>query len=97
MGQSGGGITCRPGRDAGSIYTASVPWVDEFLDHNELGVAMDALVDAALASPTRAIPEAAIHHIRLASAQMDGYVPNNWDEFISRFGSHSRTLAQGSI
>ena len=68
------------------IDTASVPWVDEFLDHNELGVAMDALVDAALASPTRAIPEAAIHHIRLASAQMDGYVPNNWDEFISRFG-----------
>jgi hypothetical protein len=69
-----------------AIDAASATWVDEFLDHNELGVAMDTLVDAALASPAAGFPDAAIEHLRSASAQMAGYVPDAWEEFTARFG-----------
>jgi hypothetical protein len=60
--------------------------VEEFLDHNELGLAMDTLVDAALESAARDLPGEPIDMLRAASAEMDGYLPNGWDEFISRFG-----------
>jgi hypothetical protein len=69
-----------------AIDATSATWVDEFLDHNELGLAMDTLVDAALASSAAGFPDAAIEHLRSASAQMAGYVPDTWEEFTARFG-----------
>jgi hypothetical protein len=69
-----------------AIDGASAGRVEEFLDHNELGLAMDTLVDAALKSAARALPGEAINMLRAATAEMDGYVPDGWDEFISRFG-----------
>jgi len=63
--------------------------VEEYLDHNELGLAMDALVEAALASESSALPEGTLDHLRAASSEMDGYHPERWDEFVARFGGHS--------
>jgi hypothetical protein len=60
--------------------------VAEFLDHNELGLAMDTLVDAALESAARDLPAEAVDKLRAASAEMHGYLPDGWDELISRFG-----------
>lgn len=58
---------------------------EELLDHNELGVAMDVLIDAALAAPATALAPTAIEHIRAASSQMDNYLPETWPAFTSRF------------
>lgn len=69
-----------------TIGDASAGWVEEFLEHNEPGLAMDALVDAALASTTDTVPDAVIEHLRSASSQMDGYLPDTWDDFTARFG-----------
>jgi hypothetical protein len=63
--------------------------VEEYLDHNELGLAFDTLVDATLASDAAALPEGTVEHLRTASAEMEGYQPDAWDEFLSRFGGHS--------
>jgi hypothetical protein len=60
--------------------------VDNFLDHNELGLAMDTLVNAALESTARSLPAEAIDLLQTASAEMDGYLPDEWGDFISRFG-----------
>jgi hypothetical protein len=61
----------------------STVWIEEFLDHNELGLAMDALVDAALASAADP-PNEVSNHLRAASAEMKGYKPSTWDRFIAR-------------
>ena len=71
------------------IDLESVSQVEEYLDHNELGLAMDALVDAALASETSALPESTAEHLRNASVEMEGHRPDAWDRFLSRFGGHS--------
>jgi hypothetical protein len=64
-------------------------WIEEYLDHNELGLAMDALVEAAVASETAELPGSTVEHLRSASAEMEGYQPDAWDQFLSRFGGHS--------
>jgi hypothetical protein len=64
-------------------------WVEEYLDHNELGLAMDAFVEAALASEASALPEGTLDHLRAASADMEGYQPEAWGQFVARFGGHS--------
>ena len=70
-----------------SIDPKSVGAVEEYLDQNELGLALDVLVEAALASETPALP-GAVEHLRAASVEME-YQPYVWDEFVSRFGGHS--------
>jgi hypothetical protein len=72
-----------------SIDPDSTRSIEEYLDHNELGLALDTLVDTALASDAAALPEGTVEHLRSASVEMEGYQPEAWDEFISRFGGHS--------
>jgi hypothetical protein len=72
-----------------SIEPDSTRSAEEYLDHNELGLALDTLVEAALASDADRLPEGTVEHLRTASAEMDGYQPDAWDEFISRFVGHS--------
>jgi predicted phage gp36 major capsid-like protein len=62
--------------------------VEEYLDHNELALAMDALVDAALDSSANAAADV-VGRFLAASAAMDGYLPDRWDEFVSAVGRHS--------
>jgi hypothetical protein len=49
---------------------------------------MDALVEAAVASEASALPEGTLDHLRTASAEMDGYQPDSWDQLVARFGGH---------
>lgn len=59
-------------------------FTEEFLDHNELGLAMDTLVEATLASSVSELPPGIQSHLRRASTEMDGYAPDVWDEFVAR-------------
>jgi hypothetical protein len=47
---------------------------------------MDWLVDAALASSASDLPAQAVDNLRAASAEMDGHLLEEWEQFISRFG-----------
>ena len=47
-------------------------FTEEFLDHNELGLAMDTLVEATLASSVSELPPGIQSHLRRASTEMDG-------------------------
>lgn len=69
-----------------SIDRQSVSRVEDYLEHNELGLAMDALVDAALASEASALPEGTVERLCAASVEMEGYQPELWETFVSRFG-----------
>jgi hypothetical protein len=72
-----------------AIDPESARWVEEYLDHNELGLAMAAFVDAALASEASELPEGTLDRLRAASAEMEGYKPEAWGQFVARFGGHS--------
>lgn len=68
-----------------SISDSQASFVTEFLDHNELGLAMDGLVEPAVASPAEQLPPEARRHLERASAEMGGYVPDEWHAFTERF------------
>lgn len=72
-----------------SIDPAATGAIEESLNHNELGLAMDGLVDAALASDQSSLPGGTVEHLRAASVEMEGYQPDAWHEFVTRFGGHS--------
>jgi hypothetical protein len=59
--------------------------ITEYLDHNELGLALDHLVDALLASGASALPDRAFDLMSDARAEMK-MMPVSWDAFARRFG-----------
>jgi hypothetical protein len=69
-----------------AVTAETAAWVTDFLDHNELGVAMDTLLSSAIESEATELPEDAVKHLRVASAEMDNYRGDDWDDFVSRFG-----------
>jgi hypothetical protein len=60
--------------------------VTEYLDHNELGLALEHLTASLLASEVTELPPATLARLRRANDEMGTPSPGSWRTFTSRFG-----------
>jgi hypothetical protein len=63
-----------------SIPASDVGWIEEFLDHNEPGVALDAVVEALMDGGIQP-SEAVYEHLRLAAEGMGVAESELWTRF----------------
>jgi hypothetical protein len=59
--------------------------IEEELDHNELGLTFELLVESMLASEVVALPTGALSALRRAHEEMDEFAAEKWARFTTRF------------
>lgn len=59
--------------------------ISEFLDHNELGLALEGLVSSLVDSAATELPGNTLLHLQCAKDEMK-VTPASWETFTARFG-----------
>jgi hypothetical protein len=60
--------------------------VEEYLDHNELGLALEVLIECLLESDVKSLPASALEELHRTHHEMEVPSPEGWQKFTARFG-----------